>query len=60
MFDNREPHGMEFSVITYQHPLKDKNEKHSSTAMMAESEKQAEQINGEPKIFLEFKNNYIN
>ena len=39
MFDNREPHGMEFRVITYQHPLKDKNEKHSSTAIMAEGEK---------------------
>ena len=54
MFDNREPHGMEFSV-TYQHPLKDQKEKYSSTAIMAESEKWAEQINGEPEIFLESK-----
>ena len=54
MFDNREPHGMEFSV-TYQHPLKDQKEKYSSTAIMAESEKWAEQINGEPEIFFESK-----
>ena len=38
MFDNWEPHGMEFSVITYQHHLKDKKEKYSSTAIMAEWE----------------------
>lgn len=38
MFDNREPHGMEFSVITYQPPLKDKKEKSSSSAIMAERE----------------------
>ena len=54
MFDNREPHGMEFSV-TYQHPLKDQKEKYSSTAIMAKSEKWAEQINGEPEIFFESK-----